>query len=210
LQARVCTRANAGRICVTGNKVGSDFLLGHYGRVADIEWSVPGEPSFTAASPGAVLRHYEEHAKVPYSVTDSAANTKLAWRWIFANPGDAVVLSLDHVFDTYFGASMWPTFNGQSWRFGHLSQYLFIVFLLIPGVLACLPIARRGARAFLTSRAALLVAPIAALTAIVAIATGEVRYRVPFDTFFIVIACAYFVGDLDRSDAAVTPRADRR
>jgi hypothetical protein len=204
VMARVCTRANRGRVCVTGNKVGSDFLLGHTGRVADVEWSVPGEPSFTAASPGALLRNYAGHVKVPYSVTDSAANTAAAWRWIFANPGDAVVLSLDHVFDTFFGSDMWPTLNGESWRYGHLSQYLFVVFLFIPTLFACAPIARRGAPAFLTSRAALLLAPVAALTAIVAIATGEVRYRIPFDIFFITIACAYFVGDLDAANGFET------
>src|SRR5204863_5078733 len=40
--AQVCTHANRGRFCVTGNKVGSDFLLGHYGRVADVEWRTDG------------------------------------------------------------------------------------------------------------------------------------------------------------------------
>jgi len=36
--ARECTHANRGKFCVTGNKVGADFLLGHYGRIADINW----------------------------------------------------------------------------------------------------------------------------------------------------------------------------
>jgi len=40
LLTRACTRANRGEVCVTGNKVASDFLLGHYGRIANLE--VPG------------------------------------------------------------------------------------------------------------------------------------------------------------------------
>ena len=35
-----------------------------------------------------------------------------------------------------------------------------------------------------------MTAPIAALLVTVVIATGEVRYRIPFDVFFIAIACA--------------------
>jgi hypothetical protein len=46
-----------------------------------------------------------------------------------------------------------------------------------------------------TTSTALAFAPILALAVTVAIATGEVRYRVPFDMFFIVIVCAFVVGD---------------
>ena len=198
--ARVCTRANDGKFCVTGNKAGSDFLLGHYGRIADIEWRTEGHDQFRFGSPGALLRHYDDHVTVHFSMTDNAANAAEAWRWIGKHPGEAIVLSLDHVYDTFFGSSAWPTFNSGSWPFGNLSQYVFIVFLLIPTVLACARLVKRGPRATLTSQTALALAPIAALTLTVMIATGEVRYRIPFDVFFIVIACAYVVGDLARVD----------
>jgi len=198
--ARVCTHANNGRFCITGNKMGSDFLLGHYGRVADVEWKAPGQDQFRFGSPGALLRHYDDHATVPFSMTDSERNKAEAWRWIGKHPGEAVVLSLDHVYDTFFGASAWPTFNSGSWPYTNLSQYAFIIFLFVPTVLACARLAKRGWRPVLTSRTLLALAPIAALTIIVAIATGEVRYRIPFDIFFIVIACAYVVGDLAQVD----------
>ena len=200
--ARVCTHANEGRFCVTGNKVGSDFLLGHYGRIADIEWRADGHDHFRFGSPGALLRHYEEHATVPFSMTDSDRNKKEAWRWIGKHPGEAIVLSLDHIYDTFFGAAAWPTFNSGSWPYTHLSQYAFIIFLFVPTVLACARLAKQGLRPALTSQTVLALAPIAALTIIVAVATGEVRYRIPFDIFFIVIACAYVVGDLALADAA--------
>ena len=198
--ARVCTHANEGRFCVTGNKVGSDFLLGHYGRVADIEWRTDGRDQFRFGSPGALLRHYEEHATVPFSMTDSERNKAEAWRWIGKHPGEAIVLSLDHIYDTFFGVSAWPTFNSGSWPYANLSQYAFMIFLFAPTVLACARLAKRGLRPVLTSRTLLALAPIFALTIIVAIATGEVRYRIPFDIFFIAIACAYVVGDLARAD----------
>jgi hypothetical protein len=196
--ARVCTRANDGKFCVTGNKMGADFLMGHYGRIADVEWRLDGQDQFRFGSPGALLRHYDTHARVPFSITDNAANTAEAWRWIKANPGEAIVLSLDHIYDTFFGSAMWPTFNSSMWPFGNLSQYVFIVLLFVPAVLACAAILGRGLRAALTSRTALVLAPVLALTITVVIATGEVRYRIPFDVFFIVLACAWAVRDLAR------------
>jgi 4-amino-4-deoxy-L-arabinose transferase-like glycosyltransferase len=203
--ARVCTTANDGLFCVTGNKMGSDFLLGHYGRIADIEWKSEGHDLFRFGSPGALLRHYDEHVKVPFSMTDNRANSQEAWRWIGRHPGEAVVLSLDHVYDTFLGPTMWPTLNGNSWPFGHLSQYVYFVFLLLPTVLAGARVARLGWRAALTSRTALVMSPVLALTITVAIATGEVRYRIPFDVFFIAVACAYLVGDVARVDLADPP-----
>ncbi|HXU06508.1 MAG TPA: phospholipid carrier-dependent glycosyltransferase [Polyangia bacterium] len=195
--AGVCTRAN-GSFCVTGNKAGADFLMGHYGRVADVEWKTEGHDQFRFGSPGALLRHYDEHAVVRFSITDTAANAAEAWRWIGKHPGEAIVLSLDHIYDTFFGSSAWPTFNSGSWPYANLSQYVFILLLLIPTVLACARVLKRGPRAALSSQTALVMAPIVALAVTVAIATGEVRYRIPFDVFFTVIACAYVVGDLAR------------
>jgi len=204
--ARVCTQANENRFCVTGNKMGSDFLLGHYGRVADIEWVAEGHDQFRFGSPGALLRHYDAHKKVPFSYTDNATNVAEAWRWIARHPGEAIVLSIDHIYDTFFGTSMWPTFNSGMWPFANLSQSLFVALLFVPTLLAFAGVARRGWRVVVTSQTALVLAPIVALTITVAIATGEVRYRIPFDVFFIVIACAYVSRDLARVDGPDAPR----
>ncbi len=200
--ARACTRANRGQFCVAGNKPGADFLLGHDGRIADIEWAPDEGHLLGFGSPGAYLRHYETHVKVPFTITDNAANSAAAWHWIFAHPFEAIVLSLDHLYDTFFGVAMWPTFNSGWWPYAHLSQYAFVVFLFVPAVFACVGIAKRGARALLTSRTFLVLSPVLALALTVAIATGEVRYRIPFDVFFIVVACALVAGDIARVDGA--------
>lgn len=189
--AGVCTRANAGQFCITGNKIGADFLLGHYGRIAGIEWAADRGHGFEFGSPGSYLRHYVDQAKVPFHMTDNAANTAEAWRWILAHPGEAVVLSLDHVYDTFFGVAMWPSYGNPSWLYAHLSQYCFIVFLFVPTLIFCSRIATRGARTFAANPLALVLSPIVALTLTVGMATGEVRYRIPFDIFFIIAACAF-------------------
>jgi 4-amino-4-deoxy-L-arabinose transferase-like glycosyltransferase len=200
--ARVCTRANRGNFCVLG-KMGADFLLGHYGRVADIDWAADEGSGFHQfGSPGSYLRHYELHERVPFSIMDNAANRAEAWHWIFAHPFDAIVLSLDHVYDTFFGVAMWPSYGLPSWPMAQLAQYVFVVLLLAPTVFACARVLKRGVRAFLASRTMLVLSPVLGLTFTVAMATGEVRYRIPFDVFFIVVACALVVGDLRRVDGA--------
>lgn len=206
VMSRACTHATGGRFCVTGKEMGSDLLLGHYGRVADIEWRHEGFDLFRFGSPGALLRHYDTHAKVPFSITDGAANRDEAFRWISDHPGEAIVLSLDHVYDTFFGSTMWPTLNGNRWPLGHLSQYIFIALLFVPTVLAWATVLRRGPRAALTSQTALVTAPLVALTITVMIATGEVRYRIPFDVFFICLACATLTRELTRRDDAAPAR----
>jgi hypothetical protein len=200
--ARVCTRANRGHFCVTGNKVGSDFLLGHYGPIADISWAPEEGHAFQFGSPSSFLRGYDKHVKVPFPMTDNRANSAEAWRWIFAHPFEAIVLSLDHIYDTFLGATMWPSFNTASWPYANLSQYAFVVLLFIPTVLAGARLAGQGPRALATSRTALVLSPVLALAITVAIATGEVRYRIPFDIFFVAVACAFVVGDLARVDGA--------
>jgi Dolichyl-phosphate-mannose-protein mannosyltransferase len=194
--ARTCTRANAGKFCVTGNKVGADFLLGHYGRIGGIHWN----DNYQFGSPGAYLRHYTEVSQVPFALTDSPANAAEAWRWIAKHPIDSLVLSLDHVYDAFFGVGAWPSYATRGWRGAHLSQYAFLVLLFLPTMYVCERLLRRGLRDVVASRSLLVLSPIAALAVTVAIATGEVRYRIPFDLFFMVVVCALAMGDLSRWD----------
>ena len=200
VQARVCTRANRGNFCVTGNKMESDFLLGHSGRTEYIKWAEDQGHGFHFGSPGAYLRHYNDRLNVPFAMTDGGANATWAWRWIARNPGEAIVLSTNHIFDTFFGVAYWPGYEHATWPLAHLSQYVFIVFLFAPMIFACAAILRRGARAALTSQTALVLAPVAALILTVTVATGEVRYRIPFDVFLIAIVCAYATSELARAD----------
>jgi hypothetical protein len=67
-------------------------------------------------------------------------------------------------------------------------------------------LAQRGFRALLGSRALLVFSPVIGLIVTLLIATGEVRYRVPFDLFFIVVACALLTGDFQRTDAPDSAR----
>jgi 4-amino-4-deoxy-L-arabinose transferase-like glycosyltransferase len=204
--ARVCTRANGGTFCVTGNKSGADFLLGHYGRILMIQWKTnPGY--FTGfGSPSSYLRHYDKIVQVPFPIYDNRANAAEAWRWVKANPFEATVLSFDHVYDTFFGSVMFPSEVGNGWMWAYLAQPLFVLCLLLPTTFVLMRLAQRGFRALLGSRALLVFSPVIGLIVTLLIATGEVRYRVPFDLFFIVVACALLTGDFQRTDAPDSAR----
>ena len=107
------------------------------------------------------------------------------------------MISLDHVYDAFLGYTFWPTYNGPRWAAAQLSQYAFVIFLFVPAVLVAVTLLGRGVRHAVTSRAALVLSPVAALAFTVAIATGEVRYRIPFDIFFVVTACAWAAREID-------------
>lgn len=201
--ARVCTAANQDKFCVTGNKMGADFLLGHYGRVAAIKWGVDEGRTYQFGSPGAALRHYTEVVSVPFPITDSAANAAAAWSWVRDHPVAAIVLSLDHVYDAFFGSGMWPTYETPFWCYADLSQHAFVLLLFLPTVLALNTLVRKGVRTFMTNQILLVLAPVAALAVVVALATGEVRYRIPFDVFFIVVTCAYVFAEVRYAEVAL-------
>jgi hypothetical protein len=187
--ARVCTHANRGHFCITGNKAPSDFLLGHYGQIAGIQWGTEQGRNFFFGSPGSFLRHYDYRASVPFTMYDGPANTAEAWRWIRAHPADALVLSLDHLWDTFFGTGMWPSFANGNWQWAHLSQMIFIALLLFPTLWVV--VSGRARKQVL-----LVLAPVVGLCVVVLIATGEVRYRVPFDIFFMAVTGALFSREL--------------
>lgn len=200
--ARLCTRANRGSFCVVGNKASADLLLGHYGRVGLIQWN--GEPghAFQFNSPGALLRHYDNVVQLPFAFYDSGANATEAWHWIKAHPMEATVLTFDHVYDAFFGTVMWPSDAGGQWTWAHLAQPVFLICLLLPTMFALRQVSRRGLRALLGSRTLLVLSPVIGLIVTLMIATGEVRYRIPFDLFFTAVTCALVTGDLNRVDSA--------
>jgi 4-amino-4-deoxy-L-arabinose transferase-like glycosyltransferase len=184
-----CTRAS-GSFCLVSNKAAADFLLGHYGRIRGITWRPPAPGStFGFGSPSAHQHGYTEQPEVPFAMTDGPRNMAAAWGWIRANPSAALLLSLEHVFDLFVGSVPWPSCATVNWRAALWFHMLFIVLILLPCAILFFDLGRVGGfRALLASRELLVVSPIFGLMAAAFIATGEPRYRIPFDTLLIVVA----------------------
>jgi hypothetical protein len=191
LSAR-CTAANGGRFCLVSNKGPSDFLLGHYGRIQGLTWRDPAGPAAGFGSPSAYQR-YREGAEVPFGLVDADANLRAAFGWIRAHPAEALALSVEHVYDLFVGAMPWPGYATAYWPLVHAFQFLFVVALLLPTLVLCVDVARaRGLRGFLESREWLLLSPLAGVVAAAFVATGEPRYRIPFDGSIVVAAVVFY------------------
>jgi hypothetical protein len=187
-----CTHANEGHACLVSNRSGAEFLGGHFGRIGMIEWDDPKTgTALTFGSPASYQHGLTETKVVHFSITDTERNKAEAWSWIREHKADALVLSLSHV-DDMFETRPWPSVSND-WSTIEVFHYVFLIFILLPCVLALYDVVReRGFVRLLVSYELLLVAPLFGLAATVFIGAGEARYRVPFDTLLLIVAAEFF------------------
>lgn len=201
-QADRCTRGNEGKFCPGSNKAPADFLMGHIGRVQSVTWLErdPHRPERVRSqvnfgSPAAFQHGYQEKAKFEFKITDGEENKAAAWAWIRENPGQAVVLSFEHVWDSFGGSLPWPSVATKSWPASQAAHYAFLGLLLFPALMRLLEVARaRGLVGLARSTELAVLAPIFGVVVSVMLATGEARYRIPWDMCFILVAVELYRG----------------
>ena len=195
LSAR-CTKANEGHFCLVSNKAPADFLLGHYGRIQGLAWKdTKGRITVQFGSPAAYQRGYRDVPSVPFLITDGPQNSAYAWAWIRQHPIEAFILSCEHVYDSFCGSLPWPSVANGFWAVSEGFHFIFLLFLLLPSLMRCLDVIRRqGIRKFLESRDLLVLSLVFGLVAAVFVATGEERYRMPYDSVFILLAIRFYMG----------------
>lgn len=199
-QATRCTEGNGGKFCPGSNKAPADFLMGHTGRVQMVNWIErdPKRPEKIRSnvgfgSPAAYQHGYTKKVEYNFKIHDGPANNDAAWKWIKENPGQAVVLSFEHVFDSFGGTLPWPTVATKHWPVSQTFHYLFLVFLMLPTFMFLVnQVKQRGIVAFLRSTELAIFGPILGIVISVMIATGEARYRIPWDMCFIVLAVQFY------------------
>jgi len=193
-QAERCTRGNGGKFCPGSNKAGADFLMGHIGRVQGVVWKDPkARGTIGFGSPAAYQHGYRDKPEFAFAITDNDANRAAAWDWIREHPGQAFVLSLEHVWDSFGGSLPWPAVATGFWPGSQLFHYLFLLFLFFPSLVLMLDLARqKGMLGLLRSTELALMAPIFGVVVAVMMATGEARYRAPWDMVFIVLAVEFY------------------
>ncbi len=186
------THANIGKRVLVSSKNGADFLLGHYGRIRGIYWRDPNRAApmdFRFGSPSSVQRGYSEVATVNFTMTDSVANKAAAWKWIGEHPFDAFVLSCEHVYDAFLNGIPWPSSSTQFVSLAQFFHFLYAVFLFVPSMLAIALVWKdRGLLAVLRSTEFLIACPLLGVAASVFATIGELRYRIPWDAAFILLA----------------------
>ena len=200
-----CTQANDGQFCLPSNKSAADFLLGHYDRVASIQWT-----DATFGSPSALQHGYSASPQVPFSITDHEQNMTRAWQWIDDHKLEAAVLSVQHVFDMFAPNAPWPTIWTGEWPIAQAQMYLFVIFLIWPSLLLLFDIGTvNGPMAMLRSTELALASVLLGVSLGVFIATGEPRYRLPFDCVFIVLGVQFYRRMLARHGWRLFRRAYR-
>jgi len=187
-----CTRINDGKYCLVCTNAQQNFLLGHYGRISSVTWKTRAGV-FAFGSSAAAQHSYHVKKEVPFGVNDGEKNTAEGWKWMRQNPDEAVVLVIEHVFDTYGGSVAWPPNVTYAWLPSQLSQYGLLLFFMVPALWLATEIARkRGLKGLLASKEFLVLSPNLGVIASVLASTGEARYRIPLDGFIVIVGVQFY------------------
>ena len=193
--AQRCTDLERTQVCLASTNGAMNVLMGHYGEIGPFYWYDDARNSWWVfESPAAVLHGYTARADLPWPPYDMRANLALAKRWVIAHPSLALRLSFEHVADLVAGRTLWPAAEMWGIDWGIVWQWLFWL-LVLPAALLRIVVMLPAMIRFDAKAAPewLLVAPLAGLAATAFLTIGEVRYRIPFDAFFIILAARGYV-----------------
>ena len=203
--AERCTRLAEGHFCLVSTNTAMNALMGHAGEKAEFRW-FDGERqmTFSFTSPSASLRGYTERVDVNFGAYDVPANLAELRRRIAADPQMALDTSLRNVADLVIGRDFWPgaVYRHRDW--GRAFQNLY-KWALLP--LALLWLVWRAPRMLRFKPDSLsewlLLTPLLGLTATAFISLGEVRFRIPFDGFVIILAAQALLAIIDHRQRRV-------
>ena len=197
-----CTRAAEGHFCAVSNNTAMNMALGQAGRFFGLEFRDPSDPAHTTAwAPPALLHHgYTGLGRLPATIYDTPG----ILHWIAArfeeSPSMFVARAVGNAFDL-FGLAHWPdSYDGIDERVVTVWTQAVCLFILVPGVVGLWRALRKSAKCRdADATSVFLSSVLCGLFLTSALSLGEARYRIPFDSFFIVLASSVYVS---------RPRAD--
>lgn len=201
------TRINDGKLTPISTNGALTVLLGHSGEYGKFYFNDPKRKrggSYWFTPPGGHQRGYRAQRRFSFGPYDSRAMLREAWSWTRSNPGTALRMSLQHVQDLFQGIAN-PSSGEAKWQpWMYWFQRFYWVFILVPMVAHLL---FHFKRLFQTQGPgladALLLTPLLALMIVSFLTIGQARYRIPFDTFQILLAAQCYVGGIVRVDGLV-------
>lgn len=200
-----CTRLAEGHFCLISTNTAMNALMGHAGAKSEFRWfDGPRQMTFSFTSPSAPLRGYSERVDLPFGAYDVPANLDELHRRIAADPRMALDSSLRNVADLFVGRDFWPAAHYRKRDWARAFQHLYKWVLLPLALLWLLWRAPRLLRLTDDSLSEwLLLTPMLGLIATAFIALGEVRFRIPFDGFVIILAAQALLALFDRHQRRV-------
>lgn len=200
------TKLSDGRFTLIANDAARNVLLGHYGDIGTATFRDHDRGSvYTFGSPSAAQKGFDEAVEFPVGPYDNSELMRYATDWIAAHPAAALALSFEHMFDLFYGTYAWPSVVTGKRGWVVLFSQVFLVLVLFPAAMhVC-----RNARGLCTlqphlSGDLLVLMPILAILFAAFLTLGEPRYRVPFDTFFLLLAARAYCGH-HRAESRLLP-----
>ena len=200
------TRINDGRFVAISTNGALTVLMGHQGNVRLFRFEDPRRGSnYWFGAPSAAQRGFTEVRKLPYGPYDSPDMLRDAWQWTRDNPWHSFQLSCLNVLDLFYGSLAFPSVGEPKWKpWMYWYQRFYWVFILLPSIVH-LVIHRRQLSDLQGSGLAdaLLLLPLLSLIIVSFFTIGQPRYRIPFDTFQILLAARFYTAGRARRDGLV-------
>jgi hypothetical protein len=171
-----------------------NFLMGHYKEAGFTEFRTPGI-YVGYGSPANYCRNMGPKVTVPIRPDDGKQALAIATKWIRENPVQASAATLSNLRDIAWCPGAWPTIATKFRRLTTTAEPLFYFFVWLPALIFCIRETRASliAKNFAPQGWPWMLA-ITGLCMTAMIGMGEVRYRVPFDMFLILLAAQYYSG----------------
>lgn len=203
--AQRCTRLAEGTFCLVSTNTAMNALMGHAGDKLEFVWrDAERRSTFSFTSPSASLRGHRDRVELTFGAYDVPANLRELDRRLTAEPGLFWRTGVRNIADLVVGRHFWPAaiWQGRDWSRAFQNLYRWALLPLALGWLLW-----RAPR-LLRFRADslpewLLLAPLLGLAATAFISLGEVRFRIPFDGFTLILAAQAVLALADRQQRRV-------
>lgn len=187
-----CTELT-GKFCTTSSNPAINIAMGQAGMHHGLRFRNPDDPRDVKqwSPPGLLFHGYQGVGEVPAAADDTVGILRWVGERFSEDPWLFTVRAVGNALDL-FSPKVWPTGASFPPRVVIVAGQLFVVFVVIPAVLACVRVLRTVRRRTARPSAVFAVAVFVGMVLTAMISTGEARYRIPFDIALIALAtCVY-------------------
>ncbi len=194
-----CTRLNSGKPCVISIDGAFNLFMGRHEGVRSVHFhDLERGLYFIWGNPAWSQKGFWDEAHYNMGLYDTNKLYQAAWDKVRKAPGQAFLISLEHVFDLFNGLP-WPANATPIRPWVVLYQELYWVFILGPALYYLI---RQRHKLFPTTAEGfavwLLMLPLLGIMLAAFITQGETRYRIPFDAFTLIVAARAYSGLLSQ------------
>lgn len=192
------TRINEGHFCLVSTNWAINVMQGHSGQTGRFKFrDQERDLEYDFANVGALERGKDREIILPFGPYDTHAIMKFTWETAQDDPLAFLLASLENVYGFFWGTTPTPPrdikneteADREENEWLPLSQGMLLVLVLLPAGIYLLARAPRLLRLDPHLQGDLLITlPIVGMMMICFVTESETRFRIPFDTFLILLA----------------------